>query len=62
MKIEVTRNKGLRDEVRAAIKQNGGYCPCSLIKDTDHKCMCKEFIEQMCEGPCTCGLYIKTEL
>lgn len=45
-------------EVRAKLKDNGGYCPCKLEKTPDNKCMCKEFRE-MSEGVCDCGLYIK---
>ena len=45
-------------EIRKLIKENGGYCPCSLIKDDDHECMCKEFRE-IEEGTCRCGLYNK---
>ena len=44
------------------IKSNGGYCPCSLIKNEDTKCMCKEFrsTEATSEGvTCHCGLYTK---
>lgn len=44
----------------AQIKNNEGFCPCSVIKDDDHKCMCKEFQEQK-SGACHCGLYVKTE-
>lgn len=36
------------------------YCPCSILKNADTKCMCKEFRE-MDEGMCHCGLYIKTK-
>jgi ferredoxin-thioredoxin reductase catalytic subunit len=36
------------------IKENGGYCPCSIEKTDDTKCMCKEFRET---GVCHCGLY-----
>lgn len=37
------------------------YCPCSLIKDEDHKCMCKEFRQSLELGPCHCGLYVRVE-
>ena len=40
------------------IKSNGGYCPCSLIKNEDTKCMCKEFREQE-SGECHCGRFVK---
>lgn len=48
-------------EVKKKIKDNGGYCPCQLVKSPDTKCMCKAFTE-MCDrgesGMCMCGLYI----
>lgn len=58
MKIHVTNNVELRDQIRQALKDNGGYCPCRLEKTEDTKCMCKEFLEQE-SGPCHCGLYVK---
>lgn len=61
MTIKTNPNREIVDSVRATLKENGGYCPCSLVKDEDHKCMCKDFIEQGL-GPCHCGLYIKVEM
>ena len=58
MKVKVSDNKELVDEIRAKLKENNGYCPCSLIESEDTKCMCKEFREQDI-GECHCGLYIK---
>ena len=58
MKVKVSDNKELVNEIRTKLKENGGYCPCSLIKSEDTKCMCKEFREQDI-GECHCGLYIK---
>ena len=58
MKIHVTNNVELRDQIRQALKDNGGYCPCRLEKTEDTKCMCKEFLEKE-SGPCNCGLYVK---
>ena len=60
MKVKVNDNKELVDEIRAKLKENNGYCPCSLIKSEDTKCMCKEFREQDV-GECHCGLYYKTK-
>lgn len=60
MRVKVSDNKELVDEIRAKLKENNDYCPCSLIKSEDTKCMCKEFREQDI-GECHCGLYIKTE-
>ncbi len=58
MKVKANDNKELVNEIRTKLKENNGYCPCSLIKSEDTKCMCKEFREQDI-GECHCGLYIK---
>lgn len=58
MRIHVTNNIKLRDQIRQALKENQNYCPCKLEKIPENKCMCKEFIEQE-YGPCHCGLYVK---
>lgn len=60
MKISVIPDKEYAAYVRKRIEENGGYCPCSLVKNDDTKCMCKEFRE-MEYGKCHCGLYIKTK-
>lgn len=58
MAIRQNPDKEYANEVKHKLKANGGYCPCSLIKSPDTKCMCKEFRE-MDDGMCNCGLYIK---
>lgn len=58
MKIKVTDDKAWADIVRAAVKENDGYCPCRIEKTEDTKCICKEFREQE-RGKCLCGLYVK---
>jgi Ferredoxin thioredoxin reductase catalytic beta chain. len=58
MKIVVNPSGEFVRKMCAAIKDNDGYCPCSLIKNADTKCMCKEFREQDA-GVCHCGLYTK---
>jgi len=58
MVIKVNPDKEYAVYIRRAIKDNGGYCPCALLKNKDTKCMCKEFRE-MDKGMCHCGLYIK---
>lgn len=58
MKIKVNPDKDYVEQIRKALKENNGYCPCSLTKNDDTKCMCKEFRE-MKGGMCHCGLYIK---
>lgn len=61
MRIKVTEDKELANDIRARVKANGGYCPCAIVKDDDTKCMCKAFLEQPYTGECHCGLYIKVE-
>lgn len=58
--IRVNEDKELVETIREKLKENGGFCPCRLVKNEDTKCMCKEFREQE-EGECHCGLYIKTK-
>jgi len=48
-------------EIKKRLKENNGYCPCSLVKNQDTKCKCKEFREQINRGEpgaCHCGLWI----
>lgn len=59
-KIKISDNAELVADIRARLKENGGYCPCRLLKTEDTKCMCKEFLEQEV-GECHCGLYIKVK-
>ena len=60
MTIKVTQDKEHAEKIRKLIKNNGGYCPCRLVRTEDTKCICKEFLEQD-EGACHCGLYIKVK-
>lgn len=61
MRITVTPDKEYAAEIKRKLKDNGGYCPCSLVKNEDTRCMCKEFrdmIDRGETGTCHCGLYI----
>lgn len=58
MIIRVNKDKQFVAEMRQAIKDNEGYCPCVITRSPDTKCMCKEFRE-MESGTCHCGLYTK---
>lgn len=58
MNIKLNPDKQYVREVKKQIKAAGGYCPSTLEKTADTRCMCKEFRE-MDEGMCYCGLYIK---
>lgn len=59
--IRPNNDKELVTEIRNKIKENDGYCPCSLLKNDDTKCMCKEFRESNTRGYCRCGLYYRSE-
>ena len=60
MTINVNPDSEFVKEMRKKIKENNGHCPCSIIKNEDTKCMCKEFLEQESDT-CHCGLYIKVK-
>ena len=59
MKIKLNPDANKVKEIREALKSNMGFCPCSMLKNEDTKCMCKEFRESTDEGLCHCGLYYK---
>ena len=61
LKIKVSEDKELVNEIRNKLEENGGYCPCRVTKNEDTKCPCKEFREQTELGECCCGLYYKVE-
>lgn len=51
-------------EMKNKLKENSGYCPCSIIRNQDTKCMCKDFRDQVARnepGFCHCGLYCAVE-
>lgn len=58
MAIKLSNDEELVQKIKNKLEENLGYCPCSLEKNEDTKCMCKEFREQDL-GECHCGLYIK---
>ena len=60
VKIEVY-DKKTEQEIKQAINDNGGYCPCQVEKNKDTKCMCKDFRE-MENGVCICKLFRKTTI
>lgn len=60
MRVKQSPDKEFVVSFREMLKDNGGYCPCSIEKTKDTKCMCKEFRDQLErgeEGYCHCGLY-----
>lgn len=61
MRIMINQDKDLVEDIRARIRDNDGYCPCAIIHNDDTKCMCKAFRDEIDEGECHCGLYIKVK-
>ncbi len=61
MKVRFNEDKEVVQQLKEALKQKDGYCPCRLERIPENKCMCKEFREQQEEGYCHCGLYYKYE-
>lgn len=60
MKIELNSDRELVKEIKQALKDNNGYCPCELEISPDTKCMCKNFREEVAIGElCHCGLFRK---
>lgn len=65
VKITQTKDKELLEEIKKQLEENNGYCPCSLTKTTDDKCMCASFREVISNNAtgtyeCNCGRYIAT--
>jgi ferredoxin-thioredoxin reductase catalytic subunit len=58
LKLILNPDKEYREKVIQAIKDNQGYCPCSLIKNPDTKCKCKEAREN---NICHCELFVQVE-
>lgn len=64
MKIIQNPDKEYARDVKKRLKDNGGYCPCQLVKNADTKCKCKLFRDQLSRGEagvCHCGLWIAVE-
>lgn len=60
MKVILNPDGNYVKEIRERIRSNDGYCPCSVEKNKDTKCMCKNFREQIDRGEigyCHCELY-----
>ena len=49
-------NNQLKDNIK---KYGKPYCPCALEHNDDTTCMCKEFVENIEQGECPCGKFIK---
>ena len=63
-KYTITDNSKLFETVQKGMKKKCKkyghcYCPCSLVNDEDHICMCKEFRDSPVGTTCHCGIYTK---
>ena len=61
--IKQTEDKELLAEIIKQLKENDNYCPCSLYKTPETRCMCKSFKDvinnnKFGEFECACGRYI----
>jgi ferredoxin-thioredoxin reductase catalytic subunit len=56
MSLILNPNLEERKRIGMEVKNNGGYCPCLLIKNEDTKCPCKDKRENK---KCICGLFIE---
>ena len=61
MKVKISYDIELVNQIRAKLKERNGLCPCKLVDAPENHCICKEFLDQGV-GECHCGLYIKTEI
>ena len=60
MKVILNSNSEKVKEIQKLLKDNGGYCPCSILKNADTKCMRQASREQLTKqipGFCHCELY-----
>lgn len=60
MEIIINPDKEYAAEIKRKLKENGGHCPCSIVRTEDTRCRCKDFrqqIERNEPGYCHCGLW-----
>lgn len=64
LKIIKNPNEEIVSEIKTRLKETNGNCPCVLPSawSADTKCPCKNFREQVVEGECHCGLYMKVDV
>jgi hypothetical protein len=53
--------KEVNPTIKELVEENGGFCPCAIVKNEDTRCPCKDFREQRMPGKCHCGRYEKIE-
>lgn len=65
-KIVLNDDAELVAEVNRQLQEKRGYCPCSLYRAPEFKCVCQAFRDSLAKGEeveCNCGKYkiIKVE-
>lgn len=48
-------------ELLRRVRQNDGYCLCTIERTRDARCPCKDFRASAVPGPCHCGVWEKVE-
>lgn len=62
MKIQLNEDQEIVREIKQALKDNNGYCPCVIETTEDTKCLCKDFRDNVEVGQlCHCGLFRKIQ-
>ncbi|MCD8106608.1 MAG: ferredoxin thioredoxin reductase catalytic beta chain [Oscillospiraceae bacterium] len=62
-RIRLNEDTAVVAQIRAGLRERGGYCPCRTENKEEYKCICQEFKDQIAdpefEGYCHCMLYYK---
>jgi hypothetical protein len=62
LKIIPNPDREMYETVTKEVEANDGYCCCRLSRDSNARCMCKDFKEQQTEGLCYCERFMKVEV
>jgi hypothetical protein len=58
MRIKLNTDSKKVEEIRKAVEENKGYCPCKIERVINNYCPCRDFRYKL---ECCCDLYIKVE-
>lgn len=64
MEILKNPNKTFVEHMKNKLEENNGYCPCTILKGPETKCMCEDFrnmVGNKEEGLCNCRLYFVSQ-
>jgi hypothetical protein len=62
LKIIHNHDTYLYNDINQRVKLNDCYCICSILKNKDTRCTCKEFKEMKLIGACNCGRFLKYKI